>query len=178
MPHKNVTLHIFTLLCLILSSLYSVSIKSYEKEAQVFIQILNPLIAFKANNKAHLVYEVYVTNFSHSTLQFSSLKVNDGSELIANYTKEHIGEIISPVANNRNHGHTHEDHLFLSSGTMKILYLWLTFESNKVPHKIFHHFNLKKPPSRGNCLRLKYCPCVETGHCCPKMNTVPAAISF
>jgi hypothetical protein len=136
---------ILVALLLVFFSTHAFSLVFSTEEGQVFIQILEIPKPVYANDKAHLVYEIYLTNFHSSPIQLSNLKLkNVESSLIAEFTKEHLFDLIHPAANIKSHGHSngHFSHekLTLAPGNMKILYMWVVFPDTNIPSKISHDF--------------------------------------
>ncbi|MBA3662215.1 MAG: M23 family metallopeptidase [Gammaproteobacteria bacterium] len=100
-----------------------------------------------ANNKAYLVYEVYLTNFSYTPIKLIGLDLLDAqnpTQSIMHFDENLLLTMVHPIGTPAQN----KDKALLLSGQQKIVFLWVPFENAaKVPPLIKHqfHFQMMNP---------------------------------
>lgn len=110
--------------------------------APIDVVVPTPPIAFPANNKTHLAYELHVTNFSTQSVTLSRIEVLGGSgNSLARLEQSDLLADVLLIGNRQAAG---MDKLNLVPGQMINVYMWVTFDSpSKVPAAIEHKITVK-----------------------------------
>src|SRR5215831_2364054 len=103
------------------------------------INVVVPLapIAFQADGKTHLVYELHVTDFSGANIALASIEVlsDSGTTLSRVEASDLAGNLYTP-GNRKSKG---MDKLNMSGGQTAVIYMWVTLDNpSKVPAAIEH----------------------------------------
>ena len=114
------------------------------KPLTVPMDVIVPLapIAFQADGKTHLAYELHITNFSGQSVTLSRIEVL--SDAGATISKVDSAGLIGDVNAPGNREATGADKLKIGSGQMVAVYMWVTLDSPaKVPAAITHKISAK-----------------------------------
>lgn len=105
---------------------------------QLGVQILQLPTPMIAENKAYLVYELYLTNFTNVPAALTSLdiKSEDKGNPLFHFENKELASMLVP-AGDRN---TKQLSQTMPASSTKIAYIWLPFKDmNSVPDKLIHH---------------------------------------
>jgi len=108
------------------------------------IDVVVPLapIAFQADGKTHLVYELHITDFSGTDIALASVEVlsDSGTTLSRVAASDLAGNLYIP-GNRKAKG---MDKLNMSGGQLAVVYMWVTLDNpSKVPAAIEHKIAVK-----------------------------------
>jgi murein DD-endopeptidase MepM/ murein hydrolase activator NlpD len=117
---------------------------SAEKPFTAPIDVTVPLapIAFQADGKTHLAYELHITNFSAQSITLARIEVLGDSE--NSLTRLDQSDLLAIVLVIGNYQAVGMDKLSFAPGQMANVYMWVTLDSPaKVPSSIEHKITVK-----------------------------------
>ncbi len=115
-----------------------------EKPFTAPIDVVVPIapIAFQADSKTHLVYELHIANFSMQNITLARIEVlGDSGNTLAHLDQSDLLANVLVIGNYQAAG---MDKLSLAPGQMTNVYMWVTLDSPaKVPAAIEHKITVK-----------------------------------
>lgn len=120
--------------------------KEYFNFSPVDVEIPIAPTPVESGGKAHLAYELHITNFQSSDLGLVSVEVLNGTSPIASYNDE---ELIGRLFHVGVSGDL-PDKRIIGGGMRLVVYIWLTVEKVAVPSALRHRFTFKVPKLDGS----------------------------
>lgn len=107
-------------------------------DAPIDVTVPVPPTAFRANGKMHLVYEIHVTNFGHSEIEWTRLEAVAGNDTIARYTGDDLAHMVTRP------GVQTKEPLRIDGGLRAVAFVWITLDSAAaVPSSLQHRIAVK-----------------------------------